>query len=172
MTDEQAMIAVKEGNLDMAAILYERYKKPLLNFFLYRYNAYDDARDLTQQVFWRLLQYRTSYKTEAIFKTWVYEIARNVFHDFVKQNPIKANLSEIPERYDEPDDNEDQHQFVHRALARLPEQAREILLMSRFQNMTYEEIGQVLGLSVSNVKVLVFRAIQKLRNAYFELSEQ
>jgi RNA polymerase sigma factor (sigma-70 family) len=172
MTDEQAMIAVRDGNLDMAAILYERYKKPLLNFFLYRHISYDNASDLTQQVFWRLLQYRLSYRSEAVFKTWVYEIARNVFNDFVKKNPVTTNISEIQDLYDEPNDSEDQYQFVHRALAQLPEQAREVLTMSRFQNMTYEEIGQVLGLSVSNVKVRVFRAMQKLRDAYFEISEQ
>ncbi len=172
MTDEQAMIAVRDENLDMAAILYERYKKPLLNFFLYRHIPYDDASDLTQQVFWRLLRYRTSYRPEAIFKTWVYEITRNVLNDFVKKNPITTNLSEIYDQYDEPNESEEQYQFVHRALAQLPEQAREVLLMSRFQNMSYEQIGQVLGLSVSNVKVRVFRAIQKLRDAYFEISEQ
>jgi RNA polymerase sigma factor (sigma-70 family) len=96
----------------------------------------------------------------------------NVFYDFVKKKPITAHLSEIQDQYDEPNDSEDQHLFVHRALAQLPEQAREVLTMSRFQNMTYEEIGQVLGLSVANVKVRVFRAMQKLRDAYFEISEQ
>ncbi len=172
MTDEQAMIAVRNENLDMAAVLYERYKKPLLNFFLYRHLSYDDARDLTQQVFWRLLQYRSSYKPEAVFKTWIYEIARNVLNDFIKKNPVTTNLNEIHDQYDEPNDSEDQYQYVHRALAQLPKQAREVLLMSRFQNMNYEQIGQKLGLTVPNVKIRVFRAIQKLRDIYFEISER
>ena len=62
MTDEQAMYAVSQGDLDKAAILYERYKKSLLNFFLYRQNDRENARDLTQQVFLRMLRYRRIVK--------------------------------------------------------------------------------------------------------------
>jgi RNA polymerase sigma factor (sigma-70 family) len=172
MTDEQVMMAVKEGELDKAAILYERYKKPLLNFFVYRHCAYADACDHTQQVFWRLLRYRTSYRDSAVFRTWIYEIARNVFNDFVKQQKPTTELNHFIDFAEEETDNDQEHQFVHHALAQLPEQYREVLLMSRFQNMSYEEIGNALGLSVANVKVRVFRAIQKLRDAYFQISER
>ena len=93
MTDEQAMYAVSQGDLDKAAILYERYKKSLLNFFLYRQNDRENARDLTQQVFLRMLRYRHTYREGASFRTWILEIARNVFFDHLKQNPTFSDLT-------------------------------------------------------------------------------
>ena len=172
MTDEQAMYAVSQGDLDKAAILYERYKKSLLNFFLYRQNDRENARDLTQQVFLRMLRYRHTYREGASFKTWILEIARNVFFDYLKKNPTHTDLNEIADIGDSYDETEEQHQFLHRALAQLPDQYREVLLLSRFQHMSYEEIGQSLGLSVPNVKVRVFRAMQKLRDLYMNVSNQ
>lgn len=172
MTDEQAMYAVSQGDLDKAAILYERYKKSLLNFFLYRQNDRENARDLTQQVFLRMLRYRHTYREGASFRTWVLEIARNVFFDYLKQNPTFTDLTEVPDISDTYDETNEQEQFLHRALAQLPDQYREVLLLSRFQNMSYEEIGQTLSLSVPNVKVRVFRAIQKLRDLYLKVSSE
>ncbi len=169
MTDEQAMLAVKGGDLDKAAILYERYKKSLLNFFLYRQPSRDVARDLTQQVFLRVLRYRHTFREEAAFRTWVYEVARNVFHDHLKT--VRLQTNEIPELLDTEEEPEDRHQQLHQALGQLPDSYRDVLLLSRFQNMSYEEIGQVLGLSVANVKVRAFRGLQKLRELYFQLNE-
>ena len=171
MTDEQAMLSVTEGDTDKAAILYERYKKSLLNFFVYRYVPYENARDLTQQVFWRLLRYRHTYRADMVFKTWIYEIARNVWHDHAKQNPKLTELTEIANRGEATDETSDQNEQLYAALAQLPETYREVLLLSRFQDMSYDEIGQTLGLSVANVKVRVFRAMQKLRDIYFKLDE-
>ena len=172
MTDEQAMYAVSQGDLDKAAILYERYKKSLLNFFLYRQSDRENARDLTQQVFLRMLRYRHTYREGASFRTWVLEIARNVFFDYLKQNPTYSDLADVPDVGESYDESEEQHQYLHHALAQLPDQYREVLLLSRFQNMSYEEIGQTLGLSVPNVKVRVFRAMQKLRDLYFQFDNQ
>ncbi len=172
MTDEQAMYAVSQGDLDKAAILYERYKKSLLNFFLYRQSDRENARDLTQQVFLRMLRYRHTYREGASFRTWVLEIARNVFFDYLKQNPTFSDLADVPDVGESYDESEEQHQYLHHALAQLPDQYREVLLLSRFQNMSYEEIGQTLGLSVPNVKVRVFRAMQKLRDLYFQFDNQ
>jgi len=172
MTDEQAMYAVSKGDLDKSAILYERYKKSLLNFFLYRQSDRENARDLTQQVFLRVLRYRHTYREGASFKTWIFEVARNVFHDYLKQNPTLSDIKDIPDTYDTEDESEEQYQYLHVALAQLPDQYREVLILSRFQNMSYDEIGQTLGLSVPNVKVRVFRAIQKLRDLYFKIDNQ
>ncbi len=169
MTDEQAMRAVSEGDLDKAAILYERYKKSLLNFFLYRQPSRDLARDLTQQVFLRLLRYRHTFREGAVFRTWVYELARNIYNDHLKTTRHQTN--EFPDILLEEDESEAYHQRLHQALELLPDSYRDVLLLSRFQNMSYEEIGQVLGLSVANVKVRAFRGLQKLRELYFQLSD-
>ena len=173
MTDEFAMIAVKQGDLDKAAILYERYKKPLFNFFLYHRHDRDQASDAVQQVFFRLLRYRETYKSDAVFKTWLYCIARNIMHDqfrnFVPTDQLEAAYVVAD---DSGEQNQDQHQTVRRALDMLSDDQREVLVLSRYEDMKYDQIAQVLGCSVAAVKVRVHRAIHKLREVYFQIENQ
>ena len=173
MTDEFAMIAVKEGDLDKAAILYERYKKPLYNFFLYHRHNRDQASDAVQQVFFRLLRYRESYKSDAVFRTWLYCIARNVMHDEFRNFVPMDELETAYLVADQSDEQVcDQHQTVRRALSLLTNDQREVLVLSRYEDMKYDQIAEVLGCSVAAVKVRVHRAIFKLREVYFQIADQ
>lgn len=173
MTDEYAMIAVKAGDLDKAAVLYERYKKPLFNFFLYHRYDRDQASDAVQQVFYRLLRYRESFKADAVFRTWLYCIARNSmrdqFRNFVPVDALEAAHLVADEQNDEA---HHQQQTVRRALDSLTEDHREVLILSRYEEMKYDQIAEILGCSVAAVKVRVHRAIHKLREAYFQIADQ
>ena len=60
--------------------------------------------------------------------------------------------------------------MLRRALGELPEEKREVLILSRFQNMKYDQIGEVMGCDTGTVKVRVFRATQELRKIYFRIS--
>jgi RNA polymerase sigma-70 factor (ECF subfamily) len=167
MTDEQAMYAVKMGDLDKAAILFERYKHRLFGFFLKFCRDEAQAQDMTQNTFYRMLKYRQSYNEAQSFKAWIYQIARNLLKDNYKENQIKmTDLQSARQKHDtttEPMMKNEQEQLLHNALEKLPDDQREILVLSRFEELKYEEIGQILGISVANVKVKAHRAIQKLR---------
>lgn len=171
MTDEQLMLAVKNDHLDKAAILYERYKKMLYGFFMYKNNN-DKAKsdDNVQQTFYRLIKYRHTYKEESNFKVWLYSIAWNIQHNDYKQ---AAKLNVIPtdilpdEPYIQKDDRYDE---LYQAMQLLPEQHREVLVMSKFLELKYEEIAQINNCSVGVVKTRVFRALQQLRTVYFKIS--
>lgn len=170
MTDEAAMQCVFNGDLDKAAILYERYKRPLLNFFLRFGVDRESSHDLTQQTFYRLIQYRHTFREGHEFRTWIYRIARNLFHDYTKDNHLKT--SELSENYDaieEENHDETQHKLIRIALEKLPNDYREVLHLSRYEEMKYEQIAEVLNVSVSVVKVRVHRAIKKLREVYLSL---
>lgn len=170
MTDETAMQCVFNGDLDKAAILYERYKRPLLNFFLRFGVDSESSHDLTQQTFYRLIHYRHTFREGHEFKTWIYRIARNQFHDFIKDN--KHKTSQLSENFDVIDDethDETQHKLIRIALEKLPEDYREVLHLSRYEEMKYDQIAEVLNVSVSVVKVRVHRAIKKLREVYLSL---
>lgn len=170
MTDETAMRCVFNGDLDKAAILYERYKRPLLNFFLRFGVEYETCHDLTQQTFFRLIHYKHTFKEGYEFRTWIYRIARNLFHDHLKDNHLK--MSELNEKYDFEDEqniDEDQHKLIRIALEKLPDEYREVLHLSRYEEMKYEQISEVLNISVALVKVRVHRAIKKLREVYMDL---
>lgn len=170
MTDETAMQCVFNGDLEKTAILYERYKRPLLNFFLRFGVDRESSHDLTQQTFYRLIQYRYTFKEGYEFRTWIYRIARNLFHDYTKSNQLKTN--QLDEKFDiieEENYDEAQHKLIRIALEKLPEDYREVLHLSRYEEMKYEQIAEVLNVSVSVVKVRVHRAIKKLREVYLSL---
>ncbi|MFN8353061.1 MAG: sigma-70 family RNA polymerase sigma factor [Spirosomataceae bacterium] len=173
MTDEAAMTSVSEGNLNQAAVLYERYKRPLFNFFLRYGLVREQSQDLTQQVFVRLIQYRHTFKQGYVFKMWIYRIARNVYHDYLKDNPLQiSDLDTALAVFEEKEDHQEQYQYVQKALSLLPDDYREVLVLSRYEGLNYEEIADLMECSVANVKVRVHRAIKKLREVYFQLSEQ
>lgn len=173
MTDETAMNAVKQGELDQAAVLYERYKRPIFNFFLYLRHDRELSQDFTQQVFYRLLKYRNTFQEDGSFKTWIYRIARNIHHDHYQRNMLVMNefLDDFDVADEVSDNQGDELVLVTKALKKLPDEYREVLVMSRYENMKYEQIADVLDISVALVKVRVHRAIKALREVYFQLSE-
>ena len=79
MTDELIMEAVKSGDLQQASVLFERYNKRIFNFLARLTMNREVAEDLTQNVFLRMIKYRSSFKTGNKFQAWIYQIARNVF---------------------------------------------------------------------------------------------
>jgi RNA polymerase sigma factor (sigma-70 family) len=171
MTDESLMLCVKSGELDKAAILYERYKKALYNFFLYKNsNDKDKGEDGVQQVFYQLIKYRHTFKEDGNFKVWLYSIAWNIqHHDFRRQEKQEDMINNYPitETYIQFDDD---HQTLHHALKLLPDIYRDVLIMSRFGGLKYEEIAEINNCSVGVIKTRAFRAIQSLREVYFKIS--
>ncbi len=171
MTDEYLMQCVKDEDLEKAAILYERYKKKLYTFFLYRnFNDAELSEDCVQQVFYRIIKYRQSYKTGSSFKSWLYVIAGNVQnHEFKQQVHLENVRALYPEDEVYVGTNDD-HRAIHQALNLLPNDHRELLMMSKFLGMKYDEIAERNGCSVGVIKTRVFRAIKNLREAYFKIT--
>jgi len=86
MTDEQIMLEVKEGNLDLASLIYDRYSKLIYNYFLRLSFNREISQDLMQTVFFRMIKYRRSYKPKNNFRSWIFRIARNIFADHLKSD--------------------------------------------------------------------------------------
>ncbi len=174
-TDEQIMEAVKNGELQHASELFNRYHKRIFNFLRQLTNDAEAAEDLTQNVFLRLIKYRNSYKEGNRFQSWIYQMARNVFADYYHENKGKANYVEvekIAEHISNDDDNpEEREHQLQRSLAKLSDEQRELLALTRFQHQKYEEVAVIMDTTVANIKVKVHRAIAKLREHYFELEK-
>ena len=176
MTDEHIMETVKDGNLQQASILFDRYHKRIFNFLARITADKQVAEDLTQNVFLRLLKYRHTYKPEMKFQSWIYQMARNTFADhyqYQKQRmPVRMEIEklrdQLPDVMDALEQEETEARLI-RALAKLPDDYRELLVLTRFQHLKYEEVAHFLDMTVSNVKVKVHRAIGQLRENYFEL---
>jgi len=169
MTDEALMICVKNGDLEKVGILYERYKTRLFQYFIYKtYNDQEASKDNVQQVFMRLINYRESFKADANFKIWLYAIAANVKKSgFINQRQHNhVPLDHAPNVSYEMEN--DSHKLLHEVLKMMPEQYREVLIMSRFWGLKYDEIAELEQCSVGVIKTRVYRAIQMLREAYLK----
>lgn len=178
MTDEQVMEAVKSGDLQQASLLFDRYNKRLFNFLARMTLERDTAEDLTQTVFLRLIRYRSSYKEGMKFQSWIYQVARNVFSDHYQANKNKrSDFVDVEKVSDSMMDNEEnahteeREELLHRSMAMLNEEQRELLVLTRFQHLKYEEVAAMMETTVANIKVKVHRAIGKLREHYFELEK-
>jgi len=177
VSDEALMAAVKGGDLNKASDLYDRYSKRLYNYFVKISLDRDAGYDMMQNTFLRVIKYRHTYREGNPFKAWIFQIARNVFSDHIRKNRVlytdHVDIEQIGDRdladSDSKSESNHREQLLHRSMAKLSDESREILVMSRYQSMKYEEIAQVMELTVSAVKVKVHRAIKKLRDYYFEL---
>jgi len=175
-SDEQLMLLVKQGKVEMLAVLFEKYNIKLYNFFLRLTGHTGNSEDMTQEVFFRILKYRSTYRGEHKFSTWMYSIARNINIDRARNNreDIPLEQTRPPEDVDTPApeeqlSREQDHQLLDRALAGLPLKKREVLVLSRYQGLKYREIANLLGTSLDNVKVLAHRGIKELQESYMSL---
>ncbi|MET0464704.1 MAG: RNA polymerase sigma factor [Chitinophagaceae bacterium] len=170
LTDEELMSRVAAGELDCMRVLFERYQAWIYNFLLQMVQNRDVSEDLTQSTFYKVMKHRSSYNGSK-FASWIFQIARNLCMDHFREAKQKmAPMDGIPEIADTVEDG-DQLVELKKALLKLPEADREILIMSRFHGMKYLQIAEVLNSTEAAVKVRVHRAVKKLRTVYFESVE-
>jgi RNA polymerase sigma-70 factor (ECF subfamily) len=170
------MEEVRDGQVEKLAILFERYQVMLYNFFLRLTGNRGLSEDLVQDVFLRILKYRKTYQGQSKFTVWIYQIARNAHVDHLRKRKPDVPLDEqfeeaaIPEKLPvEKMDAEIEIALLRKALDRLPLKKKEVLLLSRFQEMKYKDIAELLGCNIGSVKSAVHRAIKDLGRIYCEL---
>ncbi len=175
-SDNKLMEEVKIGNVEKLAVLFEKYHIPLFNFFLRLTANRNISEDLVQEVFMRMLKYRTTYQGRSKFTLWMYQIGRNVHIDYLRKKkdemPLEEQWSDPVTSDPSPAERMEDGQEVlllRQALAKLPLKKREVLILSRYQDLKYKEIAEILGCHIGTVKAHVHRAIKELGKIYFEL---
>ena len=173
------MAEVSAGQVARLAVLFERYHRPLFRYFVSMNGDREQAEDLVQEVFFRMLRYRTSYDPAQSFTAWMYQIARNAGVDQVRKRRaaevVDIDSFTLTSASPGPEESASRGQdlaLLRRAMDQLPEDKREILVLSRFQGMKHEDIAVVLGCEVGTVKVRVYRAIRALEQIYFTLEKE
>ncbi|HEY7160597.1 MAG TPA: sigma-70 family RNA polymerase sigma factor [Acidobacteriota bacterium] len=173
--DVQLMLKAGEGNLQSFEELVLKHQKAVLNA-AFRYTGNPSvAEELTQDVFVRVFRAAKSYRPEARFSTWLFTIVRNVCMNYKTregkqdhQMDADNDLVEISQNQENPEQRAIRRELevkIQKAIMSLPESLRLPLILSQFQQMPYEEVAQVLELSVAAVKVRIHRA----RNALAEI---
>jgi RNA polymerase sigma-70 factor, ECF subfamily len=179
VTDQELMARVREGEVEELGELFERHHRRLYNFFLRMVGNRQVAEDLVQETFMRMLRYRRTFRGEGEFASWMFSMARNLGATYFRRNLRHPHISveEAPEPVTESTQAEelesaDDVQLVRRALMQLPEDKRELLLLSRFEMLKHRQIADLLGCSVGAVKVRIHRAMRQLRETYQEMASE
>jgi RNA polymerase sigma-70 factor (ECF subfamily) len=180
-TDAEVMLRVKAGDQSAFDYLVQKYRRPLVSFMYRMARNTAAAEDLAQEVFLRVYRSRQTYEASAKFTTWLYRIATNLAVNHARDT--RHERPEVTVSLDEPDeetgttlDVADGTITAEEALVRrermlairskveaLPERQRLAVIMHKYQQMDYKQIADVLKLSESATKSLLFRAYESLR---------
>ncbi|WP_207763899.1 RNA polymerase sigma factor [Flagellimonas pacifica] len=172
------MMKVKSGDLDKLGLLYERHKKKLFGFFYNLGNNPSVSEDLVQNVFVRVLKYRKSYSGDGSFAAWMFRMARNVNYDYHKamaKQSISLGMSPDDMKVGAEDhlndgyENEGNKVLLQKALSLLPDEKREMLVLSKYRELKFSEIAKIVGCTEGAAKVRVHRALKDLRAIFLQL---
>ena len=176
--DAILMLRVKEGDGQSFELLLQKYRLPLVNYLHRMIQNQPIAEELSQEVFLRVYRARGSYEPTAKFTTWLFRIATHLALNSIRDRRNERNHRSIAEESEgrqpielvDHRSNREQEmltesrlQIVRNAIADLSEKQRAAVLMHKYEDLDYAQIGEVLGCSVSAVKSLLFRAYEMLR---------
>jgi RNA polymerase sigma-70 factor (ECF subfamily) len=176
LSDEQLMKRLAQGDNKAAAELYARYHKNVYGYFVRMTRDTDASRDLTQNVFMKIIRYSRSWKEDRVFAHWLFRIARNIMVDYFRGARKFYDLNDEPEiaERDQADsvramEASESLDFFIEAIAKNPPGYSELIELSRFQGFSYKEIAETIASNENAVKVKTFRAIQKLKEIYTQI---
>jgi len=172
-TDEALMLAYAEGDGAAFAELYARHRARLFHYLLGQLRDRSLAEELFQDVWQRLIHARSGWKPEAAFATWLFRIAHNRLNDHWR---AARHRPATPDDADErtarladtctPEllaDEQAQRLQLRQAMAELPQEQQEVLILRLEQELSLEEIGQITGVGRETVKSRLRYAMDKLR---------
>ncbi len=177
-TDEDLVKSYYQGNEEALEMLFARYKMPILNFSLRILNGRADAEDVTSEVFLSLFAKKYAPKQGVRFSTWLFTVARNACLTqkrkqkkmfgmwFTKKESSTYEEWNIPDKADLPNEvlsKKEEALKVKQAIQNLPELQKEILILREYHFFKYAQISEIVGCSLEQVKINIFRARENLR---------
>jgi RNA polymerase sigma-70 factor (ECF subfamily) len=168
--DAALMLAAKDGDDRAFEALVAKHQRPVMNFFHRLGVSMSDAEDLAQQTFIKLYRNRKTYRPTAKFTTWLYLLARQVRVDEIRVRARREKIRLAMERENEALEAMPRQapQFglrddLQKALARLDEAHRDVVVLGLVQELPYQEVSEILGIPVGTVKSRMFNALKLLR---------
>jgi RNA polymerase sigma-70 factor (ECF subfamily) len=181
LNDAEVMLELRSGNMAAFDVLLQKYRKPIVHFMFRMVHNQAVAEELAQEVFLRVYRSRETYRAEARFSTWLYRIATNLGVNHARDTRHERSASTVyldetdaetgttPDVADSTPSAEakmlrrERMNAIRQHVMSLPERQQTAVLMHKYEGMDYKQIGEVLKLSESATKSLLFRAYQTLR---------
>lgn len=168
---DAVVAACKEGDRDAQRLLYERHNRDIYRLMV-RMVGLNDADDVTQQVFLRLLRNITQFSGRSRFETWLYRVAMNESLQFLRRRAREKDRVPLQE----PADRAQRHvvdvehrELLQHGLERIDPELRSIFLLREVEQQSYREIASILGISEGTVASRLNRARRHLRDCLIEL---
>ncbi|HUF37401.1 MAG TPA: sigma-70 family RNA polymerase sigma factor [Anaerolineales bacterium] len=170
--DQETIARAIAGEAEAFGELYDRYLDPLYRFIRFQVTLREDAEDLTETVFLKAFERLPEFRTDkrmTNFRAWIFRIARNLVIDHYRSRKPPLPLDPEMPSGNPGDGPEFQVQFreqserIGRAVERLEEPFRPVIVMRFVAGLTYTETASALGLSENYVRVIQFRALRKLK---------
>jgi RNA polymerase sigma-70 factor (ECF subfamily) len=167
--EAEIVARVLKGDRQAYAALVEEYKSPIYNLAYRMTGSSEDADDLTQETFIRAYQYLWRYDMRRKFFTWLYTLALNLIRSHLrKKNKYNKSSEELSahllaDKNPSPETGLIETQEISVCLLRLEEESRALLIMKFHQGLTFEEIAQITGKSLSAVKMNIYRGLESLK---------
>ncbi|HXV77497.1 MAG TPA: sigma-70 family RNA polymerase sigma factor [Candidatus Polarisedimenticolaceae bacterium] len=180
VTDEDLVQAVQAGDTDSLGVLVSRWEQPLYRFIYRMLPRREDAHDVCQETFLRILRRADRYRPGSRFSTWMYQIALNLCRDQARKRKrwglILAERHEFDERQPGLEngstgaadpaasvERDEMTRAVRRAMEQIPQEQREVLIMKEFEGLKFREIAEILGCPESTVKSRMYYGLSGLR---------
>jgi RNA polymerase sigma-70 factor, ECF subfamily len=163
-SDEQLMVAFCGGATDAFGELFSRYKQPLFGFYRRRVADPAQAEELTQETFIAILRAASRYEPTALFRTYLYAVSFRILRAYRRKEAFRATFHGTQVGEPAMRGALDADVLLRDAVGRLDGVDREVLLLREFEQLSYAEIAEVLGLPVNTVRSRLFRARKALRD--------
>ena len=179
--DEELLASIQKGDTGSLGLLVQRWERPLFRFVYRMLPRREEAQDICQETFLRILSKAKLFNPGGKFSTWMYQIALNLTRDHMrKKGRWSALVVDGGEDREErapsvaqgrpvtPDSllmESDSRARVRRALTRLPPEQREVLVLKEFQGLKFREISELLGCPESTVKSRMYYGLKSLKSA-------
>jgi len=173
--DMQLIVSSKQGDQDAFAQLVQRYQRHVFNLVFRMLQQYEEACEITQETFLAAWQALPSFRGDARFTTWLYRIAYNCSlkqldqrkRDKALQAALQAEQAlehvDNDKRADAQLEAHDRQAFIQELLSKLPAKYRIVLILRHLQDMTYEEMAEILTVPIGTIKTHLFRARNLLK---------
>ena len=176
MTDEQLVERALAGEADAFGVLVRRWERQIYSLALRMLSHEEAARDVCQETFLSAFRNLSKFRGEAQFSSWLYRITLNQCNTYLRRTQTRANVSldeqleagapepaQAAELVDEVIERQQRARHLRKALAAIPPEMRQVVVMKEYEGLKFQEIAEILGLPVSTVKTRLYTGLTQLR---------